>query len=98
MVDGCARATSRIANNLFIFMTDRRACRQRQRAGPPPKRHLSKEPAPAKAGVTNGFRSQWGADLFAAIRSVVSTGARNQRDPFPAAHTALSSQPILKPG
>ncbi len=26
--------------------------------------------------VTNGFRSDWGKDLFAAVRSVVNTGKR----------------------
>jgi len=26
--------------------------------------------------VTNGFRSEWGRDLFAAVRSVVNTGKR----------------------
>ena len=27
--------------------------------------------------VTNGFRSDWGRDLFAAVRSVVNTGKRH---------------------
>ena len=28
------------------------------------------------APVTNGFRSDWGRDLFAAVRSIVNTGKR----------------------
>jgi transposase len=32
--------------------------------------------------VTNGFRSQWGRDLFAAVRSVVNTGKRHGLSAF----------------
>jgi len=76
----------------FTFMTDRRV--------PPTNNGSERElrPSVIYRKITNGFRSQWGADLFAAIRSVISTGARNQRDPFAAVHAALSAQPILRPG
>ena len=79
-------------DGLFTFMTDRRV--------PPTNNGSERElrPSVIYRKITNGFRSQWGADLFAAIRSVVSTGARNQHDPFAAVHAALSDQPILKPG
>src|SRR5713101_2627146 len=79
-------------DGLFTFITDRRV--------PPTNNGSERElrPSVIYRKVTNGFRSQWGADLFAAIRSVVTTAARNQRDPFAAVHAALSGQPILKPG
>lgn len=40
--------------------------------------------------VTNGFRSDWGRDLFAAVRSVVNTGNRYGWSAFQAPERALS--------
>jgi len=40
--------------------------------------------------VTNGFRSDWGRDLFAAVRSVVNTGKRQGLSAFQAIQRALS--------
>ena len=40
--------------------------------------------------VTNGFRSDWGRDLFAAVRSVVNTGKRRGLSAFQAIQKALS--------
>ena len=40
--------------------------------------------------VTNGFRSDWGRDLFAAVRSVVNTGKRHGLSAFQAIQKALS--------
>jgi transposase len=40
--------------------------------------------------VTNGFRSQWGRDLFAAVRSVVNTGQRHGLSAYQAIQKALS--------
>ena len=40
--------------------------------------------------VTNGFRSDWGRDLFAAVRSVVNTGKRHGLAAFQAIQKALS--------
>ena len=45
--------------------------------------------------VTNGFRSDWGADFFAAVRSVIDTGRRNAIDPFDAIRRTLAAQPII---
>jgi transposase len=39
--------------------------------------------------VTGGFRSNWGADLFAAVRSVVGTAARHGTDAYQAIHAIL---------
>jgi transposase len=40
--------------------------------------------------VTNGFRSEWGRDLFAAVRSVVNTGKRHGLSAYQAIQKALA--------
>ena len=42
--------------------------------------------------VTNGFRSDWGAELFAQVRSVVNTAQRQGISAFDAISRALTSQ------
>jgi transposase len=48
--------------------------------------------------VTGGFRSKWGADLFANIRSVVGTAARHGIDAYHAIHAILRGVSVLQPG
>ncbi|WP_375462999.1 IS66 family transposase [uncultured Methylobacterium sp.] len=48
--------------------------------------------------VTGGFRSDWGAELFAGIRSVVGTAARNGIDAYTAIQNTLSGSTASKPG
>jgi transposase len=45
--------------------------------------------------VTNGFRSDWGAQFFAAVRTVIDTGRRHAIDPFDVIRRTLAAQPIL---
>jgi transposase len=45
--------------------------------------------------VTGGFRSKWGADLFAAIRSVIGTAARHGIDAYQALRITLQGQSVL---
>jgi transposase len=45
--------------------------------------------------VTGGFRSKWGADLFAAIRSVIGTAARRGIDAYQAIRITLQGQSVL---
>jgi transposase len=40
--------------------------------------------------VTNGFRSDWGRDLLAAVRSIFNTGQRHGLSAFQAIQKALS--------
>ena len=47
--------------------------------------------------VTGGFRSDWGAALFAAFRSIVGTAARHGINAYPAIRMTLSGQSILIP-
>ena len=49
--------------------------------------------------VTNGFRSDWGRDLFAAVRSVVNTGKRQGLSAYQAIRKALSPlSSLFEPG
>jgi transposase len=48
--------------------------------------------------VTGGFRSQWGADLFAHVRSVVGTAARGGTDAYHAIRAVVRGGSVLQPG
>jgi transposase len=48
--------------------------------------------------VTGGFRSPWGADLFAEVRSVVGTAARRGIDAFQAIRSVLRGGSVLHAG
>ncbi len=48
--------------------------------------------------VTGGFRSDWDADLFAAIRSTVGTAARRGFGAFQAIRMTLQGHSVLSPG
>lgn len=45
--------------------------------------------------VTNGTRSEWGAELLAGVRSVVNTGVLHGLSAFEAIGQALSPQGLL---
>jgi transposase len=47
--------------------------------------------------VTGGFRSAWGPDLCAALKSVVGTAARHGIDAYHAIHAVLSGRTVLAP-
>jgi transposase len=48
--------------------------------------------------VTGGFRSTWGADLYAAVRSVIGTAARRSIDAYQAIRATLQEQSVTAPG
>jgi transposase len=48
--------------------------------------------------VTGGFRSKWGADLFAAVRSVIGTAKRRGVDAYAAIHATLQGQSVIAGG
>ena len=48
--------------------------------------------------VTGGFRSHWGADLFADIRSVLGTAARHKIDAYQAVLATLRGGSVLQAG
>jgi transposase len=64
------RAIKACRQNLFVFLTDRAV---------PPTNNGSEQglrPCVTYRKVTNGFRSEWGAKLYADVRSVLETARR----------------------
>ena len=77
-----------LRDHLFTFITERQAPTTNNGS----ERAL--RPSVIFRKVTNGFRSEWGRDLFAAVRSVVGTGLRANISPFNAIRLALNTLPI----
>ena len=44
--------------------------------------------------ITNGFRTQWGAELYADIRSIVETGRRRAISALDAIRLTLAGKPL----
>ena len=73
-----------IQAHLFVFLDD---------ATVPPTNNSSEQAIRMSVvfrKVTHGFRSEWGRDLFAAVRSVINTGKRQGLSALQAIQTALS--------
>ena len=84
------RISPRPANaSFFTFVTDR--------AVPPTNNAAERalRPSVIFRKVTNGFRSLWGADGHALIRSVIGTGRLNGLSPHQAIARSLQGQPIF---
>jgi transposase len=85
----------RIAANrghLFVFVTNRAV---------PYTNNVSEQnlrPSVIFRKVTNGFRCEWGAETYAAFRSVVSTAKANRSAVLDAIRAALLTQPLSEPG
>jgi transposase len=78
-----------LIDNLFLFLED---------ATIPPTNNSSEQAIRMSVifrRVTNGFRSEWGRDLFAAIRSVVNTGKRQGLTAYQSIQQALSTDGSL---
>ncbi|MEL6353749.1 MAG: IS66 family transposase [Cyanobacteria bacterium J06627_28] len=81
-----------ITGNLFLFLED---------ASIPPTNNSSEQAIRMSTlfrKVTNGFRSDWGKDLFAAVRSVVNTGKRQGLSALQSIQTVLSGRSLFQPG
>lgn len=82
--------------HLFVFMTNRDVPYTNNVS----ERHL--RPSVIFRKVTNGFRCEWGAETYAAFRSVVSTAKANTAFVFDTIHFVLSSQraqaSLINPG
>jgi transposase len=82
----------KVRNSLFTFL---------ERPDTPPDNNGSERelrPTATYRKVTGGFRSNWGADLFAAVRSVVGTAARRGLDAYQASHAVLDGETVVQPG
>ncbi|MEM6597996.1 MAG: IS66 family transposase [Cyanobacteria bacterium P01_D01_bin.36] len=78
-----------IPDNLFLFLED---------SSIPPTNNSSEQAIRMSTlfrKVTNGFRSEWGKELFAAVRSVVNTGQRQGLSALQSIETALSAHNSL---
>jgi transposase len=74
-----------LIDNLFLFLED---------AAIPATNNSSEQAIRMSVifrRVTNGFRSEWGRDLFAAVRSVVNTGKRQGLTAYQSIQQALST-------
>ncbi len=82
----------KVRNDLFTFLIHPDV--------PPDNNSSERElrPTATYRKVTGGFRSDWGADLFAGIRSVVGTAARNGIDAYAAILNTLCGKQTLVPG
>jgi transposase len=82
----------KVRNSLFTFLEHPDA--------PPDNNGSERElrPTATYRKVTGGFRSTWGADLFAAVRSVVGTAARQGRDAYQAIRAVLQGETVILPG
>src|SRR5215475_11468555 len=84
---------AKIRDHLFLFLED---------AVIPPTNNSSEQAIRMSTvfrKVTNGFRSDWGGDLFAAVRSVVNTGKRHGLSAYQAIQKALSPiSSLFEPG
>ena len=82
---------AKIRSNLFVFVTNRKV---------PYTNNASERalrPSVVFRKVTNGFRSQWGGQLFAAVRSVVDTGRHSGLSVFQAIRATLDGNSIFMP-
>jgi transposase len=94
--DKLRRRIARDREHLFVFVTDRAV---------PATNNVSERalrPSVIFRKVTNGFRSQWGAETYAAFRSVVSTAKANRRSVLDDLRSVLpiasSSNACAQPG
>jgi transposase len=82
----------KVRSHLFIFLEHPDA--------PPDNNGSERElrPTATYRKVTGGFRSKWGADLFAAVRLVIGTAARRGSDAYHAIRAVLQGETVILPG
>jgi transposase len=82
----------KVRNSLFTFL---------EHPDAPPDNNASERelrPTATYRKVTGGFRSNWGGDLFAAVRSVVGTAARRGLNAYQAIRAVLDGETVVQPG
>lgn len=85
------RRIGRSRAHLFVFVTNRAV---------PPTNNVSEQhlrPSVIFRKVTNGFRCEWGAETYAAFRSIVSTAKANSASVLEVLRTVLVADPPEKP-
>jgi transposase len=82
------RVIKKIRRHMFVFVTNRDI---------PPTNNGSERalrPSAVFRKVTNGFRTEWGAKLYADIRSVIETGRRRAIGALEAIRLTLARKPL----
>jgi transposase len=82
------RVVKKIRRHMFVFMTNRAI----EPTNNGSERAL--RPAVTFRKITNGFRSEWGARLYADIRSVIETARRRACGALDAIRITLAGQPL----
>ena len=77
-----------IRGNLFVFMTNREI----EATNNGSERAL--RPGAVYRKITNGFRSEWGAEFYANLRSVIETGRRRSVRALDAIRLTLQGAPL----
>lgn len=85
------RGVGKVRDKLFVFVTRRDVPATNNVS----ERHL--RPSVIFRKVTNGFRSAWGAEVYADICSIVATGRLNGQTALDAIRSALAATTALKP-
>jgi transposase len=78
----------KIRRNLFVFVTNRTLAATNNES------ERSLRPCVTFRKITNGFRTVWGATLYADIRSVIETARRRAIDPLHAITLTLQGSPL----
>ena len=85
------RMIKKIRRHMFVFMTNRAI---------PPTNNGSERalrPCVTFRKITNGFRTKWGARLYADIRSVIETARRRAIGALEAIRLTLAGTPLPEP-
>jgi len=85
------RGVEKAKDKLFVFVTRRDVPATNNVS----ERHL--RPSVIFLKVANGFRSAWGAEVYADICFIVATGRLNGRTALEAIRSALAATTALKP-
>jgi transposase len=85
------RIIKKIRRHIFVFMTNRDIPATNNGS----ERAL--RPCTVFRKITNGFRTEWGAKLYADIRSVVETGRRRAIGALEAIRLTLAGKPLQLP-
>ncbi len=80
----------KIRRHLFLFVTRRDLTATNNGS------ERAIRPCTVYRKITNGFRSEWGAQLYADIRSVVETGRRRRIRAIDAIRLALEGAPLQR--
>jgi transposase len=103
----CTRLLARSISQLEIYRLQKRYWKHRQhlfvflyRTDVPPTNNVSERalrPSVIHRKVTGGFRSQWGADAYAALASVIDTAALNGVNAFEALQSLIGKPALPLP-